>query len=299
MKTLHLELSSTIKGRFYIETKSIKKIAMPFFMCDSCDCVLKKYNVQVSYYSIGVDFKPKSLNFDKDDWLYIVNFYGQISNEYIKALKAIYNNLIVDNVQAYYQMPIKGVDTLYSCRKFFGVADGAILYTDKNIERTIYCDKSYSRMNFLLGRFESSASEFYNDYTNNNSLFNNEPIKKMSKLTENLLRGIDYETVRTKRTENFKTLHAVFNSINRLRLDIPDGAFMYPLFVDNGAELRKHLKKKLIYIPILWPAIFTRCAERCIEYDMAKNILPLPIDQRYGENEMNIISSTILDFLKQ
>lgn len=27
-------------------------------------------------------------------------------------------------------MPVENVDTLYICRKFFGVADGAFLYTD-------------------------------------------------------------------------------------------------------------------------------------------------------------------------
>ena len=32
---------------YLLETKSIKKICMPKFMCDSCDGVLKKYKVFV------------------------------------------------------------------------------------------------------------------------------------------------------------------------------------------------------------------------------------------------------------
>ena len=43
-------------------------------------------------------------------------------------------NVIIDNVQAYFQRPIEGFDTLYSCRKYFGVPDGAVLYTDLEIE---------------------------------------------------------------------------------------------------------------------------------------------------------------------
>lgn len=120
-------------------------------MCDSNDQVLAENGVEVIYYSIGLDFKPKMKEWD--GWLYLVNFYGQLSNEYILSLG---NNVIVDNAQAYFQDPLPGIDTLYTCRKFFGVPDGAILYTDKFI-KIKQKDESYKRMNFLLGRFERTA----------------------------------------------------------------------------------------------------------------------------------------------
>lgn len=85
------------------------------------------------------------------------------------------NNVIVDNAQAYFQDPLPGIDTLYTCRKFFGVPDGAILYTDKFI-KIKQKDESYKRMNFLLGRFERTAGEFYQEYVDNNRLFKVEPI---------------------------------------------------------------------------------------------------------------------------
>ena len=37
---------------YLIEGKGIKKIAMPKFMCDACNVVLRKYSVIVRYYSI-------------------------------------------------------------------------------------------------------------------------------------------------------------------------------------------------------------------------------------------------------
>lgn len=268
---------------YIINAKNIKKLWMPKFMCDSCDKVLSDNQVNVEYYSIGLDFKP--LIKEWDGWLYVVNFYGQLSNDYLTSLG---DRIIVDNAQSYFQEPIPGIDTLYTCRKFFGVADGAILYTDKLI-RVEEQDESFNRMNFLLGRFERSASEFYQEYVDNNHFFKNEPIKRMSKLTENLLHGIDYEMVKKRRTHNFAYLHGKLHSLNKLNLSVPDGAFMYPLYIENGAEIRIQLQAKKIFIPTLWPAVFNLCKENELEYDMAKNILPIPVDQRYGMRDMDNI----------
>lgn len=280
---------------YLIEAKAIKRIVMPLFMCDSCDAVFKRYNVQVRYYSIGLDFKPKGIQLEENEWLYVVNFYGQLSNEYLGSLKDKFSRLIVDNAQAYFQMPIHGVDTLYTCRKFFGVADGAILYTNKQIERELSIDESFERMGFLLGRFERSASEFYSDYVKNNHIFNEEPIKIMSKLTENLLRGIDYEEVKQKRSKNFAYLHEKLKTVNKLQLACPEGAFMYPLYIENGAEIRKRLQEKKIFVPTLWPAVLKRCNEDQLEYDMAKDILPLSVDQRYTQIELEQIIKEFLN----
>ncbi len=274
---------------YLIKAKGIRKIWMPKFMCDSCNGVLQKQNVEITYYSIGLDFKPKEICPAEDEWLYVVNYYGQLSNAYLRSLKAKYPNLIVDNAQAYFQMPIDGVDTLYTCRKYFGVADGAILYTDAALEEELPIDESYERMHFLLGRFERTASEFYSEYAANNHFFSNEPIKWMSKLTENLLHGIDYARVKEIRTRNFAYLQECLGAINQLTLTVPDGAFMYPLYIENGAAIRKRLQAEKIYIPTLWPAVFELCGSDELEMELARNILPLPIDQRYGYEEMEVL----------
>lgn len=273
--------------------KGIKKIAIPKFLCDSVSGVCRKNGIEYRYYSITADFTPKNITIKSDEWIYIVNYYGQLSNERIKEFKKKYNRIIIDNVQAYFQEPVDGVDTIYTCRKFFGVPDGAFLYTDKLLDDELPQDESFEKIHYLLGRFERTASEFYSEYTAHEKSAENEPIKRMSKLTENLLRGIDYEAVRKRRTENFGLLHSEFESINRLKLTVPEGAFMYPLYIENGAEIRKNLQAEKIYIPTLWPDVFDVCTEDELEYDMAKNILPLPVDQRYGTSEMNYIITQI------
>lgn len=278
---------------YLIESRNIKKVRFPKMMCDSNDKVLSNYDLNVRYYSIGSDLKMEDITLDEDEWLYVVNYYGQLTDEYIMSLKKKYDRIILDNAQAYFHRPVKGIDTVYTCRKFFGVADGAILYTDAKLDRQLPVDESFGRMNFLLGRFERTASEFYGEYAANNDMFFDEPVKRMSRLTENILHGIDYGLIERKRTENFRTYHEALASVNKLELIIPSGAFMYPLYIENGRAIRKKLQDMKIYIPTLWPNVLENCTESDAEYDMAENILPLPCDQRYSHNEIKYVIEAI------
>lgn len=274
---------------YILKAYDIHKIAMPKFMCDSCDKILD--SIRVRYYSVGLDFKPVIDSAEEDEWIYVVNFYGQLSEDFLVSLKRQYK-IIVDNAQAYFDKPIEGVPTIYTCRKFFGVTDGAIVYLEKQIEVKEQ-DESFNRMRFLMGRYERTASEFYLDYLENNRILANEPIKKMSILTENLLRAIDYEDICKRRTENFAYLDEKLRTVNKLQLTVPNGPFMYPLYLENGADIRKKLQEKKIFIPTLWPAVFDKCAENELEFEMAKNILPIPVDQRYRIEDMEYIISEI------
>lgn len=282
---------------YLLEARNIKKLYIPKFLCDSVFKVCQKVGTAVKLYSIDTDFLPKDIVLEADEWLYIVNFYGQLQNGQILELKEKYDRIIVDNVQAYFQMPVPGIDTIYTCRKFFGVADGAFLYTDAVYKEELPLDESFERMHYLLGRFERSASEFYGEYVANNDMFEEEPVKYMSLLTDNLLRAIEYREVSKRRTENFTILHEAFSERNLLKLRIPEGAFMYPLYVKNGYSIRKELQQKKIYIPTLWPDVFEWCEETEYEYGLAKNTLPLPCDQRYDADDMKYIIDSIVDRL--
>ena len=66
--------------------------------------------------------------------VYIVNYYGLFSEEQLISLKNKYGNIVVDNAQAFFTEPVKGIDTIYSCRKFFGVPDGGYAYTEKLVK---------------------------------------------------------------------------------------------------------------------------------------------------------------------
>ncbi|HHX70071.1 MAG TPA: hypothetical protein GX708_18735, partial [Gallicola sp.] len=228
------------------------------------------------------------------EYLYIVNYYGQLTNDKVNYLNQIYGKIILDNTHAFFQKPIDGIDTIYSCRKFFGVSDGAYLSTNSFLDEVIEIDISKDRMTHILGRFEGTASDYYSNFQENDASFKFEPLKYMSKLTKNILGAIDYEKVKEIRDENYAYLESKLKKMNKLRLITPEGAFAYPFYLENGVEIRKKLAAKKIYIPTLWPNVLEDTPESSLEYDYAANILPLPCDQRYGIEDMKYMINKIL-----
>ena len=278
---------------YLIEARNIRKIAIPYYLCYCVGAVCEKHGVKIRYYHTDRNFLPVDLSVAPDEWLYFMNYYGRIEPETIKEYALRYPNIIVDNAQAYFEKPIPHIDTIYTCRKFFGVSDGALLYSDVKLHREIPQDESFERMNFVLGRFERTASEFFKEAVENNEFYNGEPIRQMSKLTFNLLHAVDYAFAEKKRTENYNFLADHLDQLNLLPPVKVSGAFAYPLWLENGAEVRRKLIENKIYVPTLWPDVAEKMPCDSLEYDMSENILPLPVDQRYNEEDMKQIVSLI------
>ncbi|MBQ7346475.1 MAG: hypothetical protein IJW55_00805 [Clostridia bacterium] len=270
---------------YLLKAKKIKKLYIPYFLCDSVSKLCDREGYRYEYYHIGEDFLPifeKSLS--KDEYLYIVNFYGQISNQKILDLKKIYGNIIFDNVQAFFQRPVQGIDTIYSCRKFFGVPDGGYISTTAILEKELPVDISKDRMKHILGRFEGEASEYYEDFKSNDRAFVELELRQMSALTHNILGAIDYDFVCERRNKNYAILEKHLGEKNKLHLVVPTGPYCYPFYCENGMEIKKRLAKEKIFVATLWPNVLDM--KDSLEKDYAENILPLPCDQRYHADDM-------------
>lgn len=282
---------------YLVKSKKIGKVAIPMLSCDSILQPLRDLGVDYRYYPIDGRFMPDGLEARKNEWVYVINYCGQVQNADLAALKGKYHQIIVDNSHAFFQGSIEGVDTIYNCRKYFGVSDGALLNTDSVLDERMDTDESFSHMLFLLGRFERNASEFYELYKSNNDRFEKEPIKKMSRLTANILRSIDYGLVKRRRSANFLRLYEAFKGINRLDVKASAGEYMYPLMVEGGSHLKSRLHSKNIYVPTLWPEVLGRCAENSPEHEIVDNTLLLPVDQRYSGKDMEYLIDCVKSLL--
>ena len=271
---------------YLLKARKIQKLFIPYYLCDSVSSLCEREGYAYEFYPIHEDFTPDfASNLKNKEYLYVVNYFGRLDEAKINELKSTYQNVILDNVQAFFQQPIPGVDTIYSCRKFFGVSDGGYVATDAKLTEKISMDVSMDRMRHLLGRYEgSSASVFYGDFKANDHGFRTLELRMMSRLTHNLLRAIDYERTKTKREENYAYLAKRLQTINGLPNMSPVGPYMYPFYCHDGMEIKKKLVEKKIFIPTLWPNVL-QC-NKFLEKDYAENILPLPCDQRYDLEDM-------------
>lgn len=296
----HTDLVGVNSGRnallYVMKVRGYHKLYIPRFLCDSVSELCRREGFEFEEYSIDSLFLPVfDRTLGQGEALYIVNFYGKISNDMVRQMQSKWGSIIFDNVQAFFQKPVSGVDTVYSCRKFFGVPDGGYVAAHGQ-KLPLEPDCSRERMTHILGRYEVSGAAFYNAFQENDELFYDMPLREMSSLTHNILRGVDYDEVRRKRNENYAVLEDALGARNLMSFAAPDGPYCYPFYCKNGMELKRKLAQKKIYVPTLWPNV--RVHEGTIEKDLAENILPLPCDQRYTAEDMRYIIKSIEELTK-
>lgn len=284
---------------YLIALRGIRAIWLPDFLCSSVPNLCRKVGVKVKSYQVGEDFSPVyDFEVAEGEWLYLVDYYGQLTRAEVNdALSASVGRLIVDESQGYYCEQWDGADTLYTCRKWFGVADGAFLHTHDGARLTNEPLRAESgdHMGFVLGRFERSAGEFFAESKANNARFADEPMARMSTLTENLLHAVDYGAAKQRRLTNWSVLNEVLGQSNRLSMTVPEVPFMYPYMVVNADGVRGKMAAEGVFIPMLWPNVPGDAYAGPNAIDFSNNILPLPVDQRYGVDDME----RVLEVLSQ
>lgn len=278
---------------YLIKACQYTKIYIPEYICGTVISGVERGGAEWEHYKIDEHFLPDvsfNRSIDSSEAVLLVNYYGQLSQASILNFQKRFGNIILDNTQAFFQKAPLGVDTIYSCRKFFGVSDGAYLVSDKIKKKPMVRGMSAGKMMHIFGRYETDASSYYPAFVAHEEQLKTEPIQSMSKLTHNLLRSIDYHRINSIRTRNALFLHKNLKSINALDVIIPDGIFMYPLYLPGkGERFRKLLQQEKIYVPCLWPELLKSCNTNSFAYMFAIDILPLPCDQRYGVEEMQYI----------
>ena len=285
---------------YILRAKRYKKVYLPYYTCDVMLEPIQKLNINFQFYSIDNQFRP-IFNFSsvEDNAVFVYTNYFGLCDKLEKEVSEKCKNLIVDNSQAFYSQPLTGVDTFYSPRKFFGIPDGAYLYTDTLLDDNFETDLSYQRFEHLLGRADKSAEEFYAAFKNNDEALSNQSIKLMSKLTRKLLSGIDYKTIAEIRRENFNFLHSQLKDLNQLKLNMELGAvpLVYPFLVSEGVQLKKILKQNSVFVATYWLNVLEWVDENDFECELNKRMIALPIDQRYSETDMSRIVSIINNYV--
>ena len=266
---------------------------IPYYTCDVILEPLKKMNIPYHFYSINERLEMVSeIELDENEYLLVTNYFG-IKDTYIKELAFRYGkHLIVDNAQAFFTEPIENIKTIYSPRKFIGVPDGGIAYIENgfdtsNLERDI----SYNRCSHLLKRLDLGAENGYLDFRENSHSLVNQPIKKMSELTSYILHHVEFDSIKKQRRKNFIQLHRELSGINKLNIPELESfacPMVYPFYVSTDS-LKKRLIEDKIYIATYWPNVLEWRKSDDTEYILTNRILPLPIDQRYGEDDMERI----------
>jgi hypothetical protein len=283
---------------YILLSKRINRVHVPYFTCDVLLEPLERHRINYFFYQINEQFLPVNLHMREGDALIYTNYFG-INQKGVDMVSKMYKNVIIDNSQAFFDLPTTGVDTFYSPRKFFGLPDGGFVYTNgSSYLKVLEKDEASDRMEHLLLRIESGPESGYLAFLENDKKLSNQPIKAMSLITQRLLKNIDFNRVMKHRQDNFQFLHNYLNPINKLSslidLNKHVAPLVYPLWMENGQKIREMLLQKKMYTATYWPNVFNWAEVNSLEYEFAKNIISLPIDQRIRYNDLKLIIKNII-----
>lgn len=272
---------------------------IPYYQCESVREFLQKKGCGIKYYHIDREFCPIDIDAASDEAVLLVNYFGVMSRKRMQELACNFENVIIDNSQAFFCKPLPDCMNVYSARKFLGVADGAYVIGE-NAHRFVddypQCFSSDTAV-FLLTRIEYGCEgKGYETRNINESRIESEDVMKMSKLTHAMLDGANYEYNQIKRRENFKEACKLFDDINKINpgkfYDDDVVPMVYPLVVENDDLLGCLLKAKH-FQGHWWKYITEELPEETFEHWLSRYMIPITIDQRYGKEELRFIRSII------
>ena len=274
--------------KYIVRLYKIKKIAVPYFTCPVVWTALKEENCDIIFYDCDSNMNPSLNDIGKNDFI-IVNDYFGVRSEKVNELIDCYQNIIVDNAQAFFSENY-GLAGFYSPRKFFGLPDGGVVVTSGRLDEPLDIDVSYDRCLHLLKRHDLGASLAYADFCDADKSIDSLPVKYMSRLTKNLMSGIDYELIKQKRRENYNRIHNRLSGINLLDVALSDNdtPMVYPLLIENK-DIKKKLIAEKLYVATYWPGLENVCPADSMAIYLRDYVIPLPVDQRYSIEDIDAV----------
>ena len=303
-KEYHGELIAVNSGRsafdLVFQKYDIRKVWIPALICDAVIEAVRRARIPYDFYLLNEDFMPKTeIQLGDNDWIICVNYFDLFRNN-VSNMHQIYKRVLVDCVQSFFYKPQMDCPTVYSCRKFFGVADGGYAQVNDN-KFDMEQDVSWERYGFLLQRLDSPTNlPCRAGYLGNEKKIAQSGLKRMSRLTQSMMSSIDYKRVIRKRQENFKYLHQQLGAINQYPIaelfeSVP---MIYPLLISK-CKMQERLADSGIYTARFWAEVLGRVPEDSWEAWWVSNLIPLPIDQRYDLQDMEYLADVVLQTIKK
>jgi hypothetical protein len=280
-----------------LETAKPQRIWMPRLICDAMIAPALSAMVEVKFYELTPDLRvAEQVKLNRTDWLLYVNYFGICGHASADALSRFGpERVILDHSQAFFTAPPDCLATIYSPRKFFGLPDGGLLVTQLPVPRPPETDThSVDRMKHLLQRLDGSPEAGFPDYRAAEESLSDFRPRGMSVLTRKLFASYDMEAARARRNGNFKQLHDLLGKRNSVPLALGDvdGPLGYP-YGGKRPELRRALIARRVFVPSYWTEVLGRAERQSVEEYWVTSVLPLPCDQRYGDEEMKEMAGLV------
>lgn len=296
----HTDATAFDLGRHALEAilraRGYSRLHAPRYTCDVLGAAINRSGVELLLYEVDDRLEPllPMAALQEGDALLCTNYCG-LKEDMVDRLARTHKNLIVDNAQAFYAPLPAGADGFVSCRKFFGVADGAYAICDAIKSPPAATASTAERYAHLFTALEQGIESGFPLSQAHERRLDEAPVRCMSRFTRALLSRVDHELVIAARRRNRDRLHAALGATNQLPID-PAAASVpmaYP-YLSGAPGLRDRLLAARIYVPRYWPATLAPLSATDGGRLFSEQVLFLPVDQRYGDEDMDrMIAETL------
>ena len=311
---------------------------LPAYMCDCVFLPFLHRGWELVFYSVDRELEAAGeeifgLVLEHDPGLIFIHpYYGTDTCAGLRRqLSALRRSgvLVMEDVTQSYYLEEAGKDADFvvgSLRKWYAVPDGGFVASDIPLaEDVLEAGEEYARERLVPlvqkweylkekerrtgGALTAGWLPRKSEYLKRNRSLESaldcyQGVRRISRISEEILSKADEDEARRRREENCHALYQKIGGMKRVWAVLPEKEAQAPLFLPVYAKDRDSLQRFLaghgIYAPILWlVGVENKDFLQGDENYIFAHMLALPIDQRYGTEEMDQIAEILALYEKQ
>lgn len=306
--------TNTGRSALRIIAQLVKNILLPEFICES---VLRCFNREnIRFYKVTengqIDLDDLLSKIDlKTDGIFLMHYFGTLQSETIlNEIRKIAdkNKIVVIEDMTHSLFSAKrtiGDYMIASVRKWMPIPLGGVVYSKKELPSIRGIEKSYDNERLygmiLKDLYLNKALDCNETYRKifekcEKDLDKKDNIEFLSDISRFIISCMDVKTMINRRKTNYNYLMKKFREIGLnpiCKLNKDECPFVYPIRVPDRNEFRKYLIENQIYCAVHWPFDNYLINERKMALKNSKTLISLPIDQRYGEEDMDYMINVV------
>lgn len=321
---------SAIRYLLDVLEDKIERVMLPQYVCESVLIPFIEKGYQITYYPVDrrlqllrEDFE-QLLETESPQLVLVQSYFGfdtlckdraflkELSRQGIIIVEDITHSLLSDCWQSCADYMVG------SLRKWCAIPDGGILIktTDKedgfkllqqeeNIEFLSLRLAAQEEKRKFLGSTEEgllNKNAFISLFDKSENILNTQNrYYTMSKYTRERIISVDWKQIACKRKKNYCVLRDTLKSISGIEILFPHISdntvpLYFPVFVDGSKRdsVRYFMRKNNVLLPVIWPVPSFLTNDLIVEVKrIYGEILAIPCDQRYTEQDMRFIADKI------
>lgn len=297
-----------------------RRVLLPALCCESMLVPFAQSGYELVFYRLREDLRGDETDvlnklLDGDMFLYL-SYFGvkPFSDAFLESLRAGGKNLLLaeDRTQdLIVPRPENGFQPdamVASLRKWAALPEGGVLQSALTPgplrEDSAFgdrCREAQEEKNRYLEDWEPARKRaFLELFRGAEALLDTggEPVA-MSGRYRQTAEGLDFDAIYRARRINLLHLKQRLEPLaasGRLRFpgDSPENSALYlPILLEDRDRVQRAMAEEKIYCPVIWPEPEAAAGVCPVSHAVTKHMLALPVDQRYGEKEMDFFAATL------